>query len=80
ISLSTRKDGMLFGEFIGAVLAEVPQPFDVASFLGDVPHATVGEITADAHLELTEGEAVLWREPISNLIEIWSRPFREILE
>ncbi|MGH9359166.1 MAG: AIR synthase-related protein, partial [Terriglobia bacterium] len=77
---ASRKDGMLFGEFIGAVAVEVPPSFDTAASLGNLPHAIVGEVISDARLELTEAGSVLWQEPVSSLAEVWEKPFREILE
>ncbi len=76
----SRRDGMMFGEFIGAVAVEVAPSFDAAAFFGDLPHAVVGEVIAEARLELTKAGQVLWQEPVSSLAEIWSQPFREILE
>ncbi len=80
VSSAGRKDGMLFGEFIGAVFVEVPSSLDAASFFGDVPHAIVGEVIADARLELSEAGVVFWQEHVSSLAEVWSKPFREVLE
>jgi len=77
---SARKDGMLFGEFIGAVFVEVPPAFDAAPFFGELPHAVVGEVISDACIEVVEGDSVLWQDAVSNLAEVWSKPFREVLE
>ena len=79
-SSAARKDGMLFGEFIGAVFIEVPPSFDAAAFFGDLPHAVVGEVIADARIELFEGRKAFWQEPVASLAEVWSKPFREVLE
>jgi phosphoribosylformylglycinamidine synthase II len=72
-----RKDGFLFGEFTGSVFLEVAPDWKIE---GDLPVTPVGEITEDAHLMLETDGKTLWRDTISNLTEIWSQTFREVLE
>jgi phosphoribosylformylglycinamidine synthase II len=75
-----RKDGLLFGEFIGSVLIEVPPESDLSEPLKGVPHRTIGYVTATPRLVLREGESILWQESIATLAESWSRTFREVVE
>ncbi len=72
-----RRDGYLFGEFIGACLLEVPPDFEVPE---NIPHYFVGGVTPEPNLTLRDGDSVLWQESISALTEIWSRTFREVVK
>jgi phosphoribosylformylglycinamidine synthase II len=75
-----RRDGLLFGEFIGSVLLEVAPDFDGGDSLSEVPHAVVGEVIPAPRLILTLGENTIWQDGISSLARVWSKPFREVLE
>ncbi len=72
-----RRDGHLFGEFIGACLLEAAPGFEIPE---KVPHFFVGSVTAEPNLKLREGNAVIWQESIANLTETWSRTFREVVK
>lgn len=74
-----RTDGLLFGEFIGSVLLEVPPDFKVEE-QNDVPHTVVGEILPSPEIVLEEAGKTLWRATVSDLAAGWSRTFREVLE
>lgn len=73
-----RKDGILFGEFVGSVLLEVSRDFN--GFSAGIPHAVIGEVTSEPEITLTDGGKVFWQDEVSRLEGIWSKPFREALE
>jgi phosphoribosylformylglycinamidine synthase subunit PurSL len=75
-----RRDGLLFGEFIGSVLLEVAPDFDPAHHLPGVPSAFIGEIIRAPRIILSAGEQTLWEDEVSNLTRVWSSTFREVLE
>ncbi len=75
-----RRDGLVFGEFIGSVLIEVSAGFDLTDSLQSVPYVILGEVITEGHLILTDGAKTLWQEEVAVLAEIWSRTFREALE
>jgi phosphoribosylformylglycinamidine synthase II len=79
-SIPLRHDGLLFGEFTGAVLLEVPPHFDASRFFQEIPHFALGNVTQEGRFTLMQEGKTLWREEVSNLAEIWSKPFREVLE
>jgi len=78
--LEGRKDGALFGEFVGSVLLEVPPGSDLDGQLGDIPHRVIGEVLPQPELVLKDGGNVVWQEPISAVAEVWGRTFREVIE
>jgi len=75
-----RRDGLLFGEFIGSALIEVPPDSDLGASLDRVPHCIIGKVTAEPRLVLTEAGQVLWEGQTSALAESWARTFREVVE
>jgi len=75
-----RKDGAVFGEFIGSVLLEVPREFNLNRQLGDVPFRVIGEVLPNPQLILLDHAKVIWQESTAALGEVWSRPFREVIE
>ncbi|HUY13698.1 MAG TPA: AIR synthase-related protein [Terriglobia bacterium] len=75
----TRFDGILFGELTGSVLIEVPRGVPVGSYLHAVPHVQIGEVTANAALTIKNGNQRLWHGPVSDLVEVWSKPFKEMM-
>ena len=78
--IASRRDELLFGEFIGTMLLEVaPEVGQSLSALG-VPHQTLGEVIAEPQLILAEGENVLWQQNVAELAEGWSKTFREVVE
>jgi phosphoribosylformylglycinamidine (FGAM) synthase-like enzyme len=79
ISVS-RRDGLLFGEFIGACLLEVSPEFEIPKSANSIPHLELGTVTAEARLTLAEGNTIVWEEEVTNLAERWSETFREVLK
>jgi phosphoribosylformylglycinamidine synthase len=75
---AARRDGFLFGEFIGSCLLEVPPDFEVP--LSAIPHQFIGHVTAEPRLTLVDHGAVIWEESISQLAESWSETFREVVK
>jgi phosphoribosylformylglycinamidine synthase len=75
-----RKDGAVFGEFIGSVLLEVPSEFNLNGRLGDVPYRVIGEVLPNPQLILLDRAKVIWQEATAALGEVWSRTFREVIE
>jgi len=76
---ATRRDGFLFGEFIGSCLLELPDDFVIPARLAGISHQVIGHVTAEPRLTLADGEAVIWEETISALAESWSKTFREVV-
>jgi phosphoribosylformylglycinamidine synthase len=79
-SLGGRKDGWIFGEFVGSLLLEVPSEYNLNGQLGDVPYRVIGEVLAEPQLVLLDGGKVVWQEPTAALSEVWSKTFREVIE
>jgi len=77
---ASRRDGLLFGEFIGACLLEVPQDFEIPAHLAGIPHHFLGHVTAEPRLTLVDRETVIWEESVSRLAENWSETFREVVK
>ncbi len=77
---ATRRDGFLFGEFIGACLLEVPPDFEVPTHLAGISHQFLGHVTAEPRLTITDHGAVIWEETVSKLAESWSKTFREVVK
>ncbi|PYV26478.1 MAG: hypothetical protein DMG27_06665 [Acidobacteria bacterium] len=75
-----RRDGLLFGEFIGSALIEVPPDSDLGASFDRVPHCVIGKVTAEPRLVFTEAGQVLWEGHTSALAESWGRTFREVVE
>src|SRR5262249_24476940 len=50
---AVRKDALLFGEFVGSALIEVP-PEGWGEIPGDLPYRMVGEVLEDPQLELID--------------------------
>lgn len=75
-----RRDGLLFGEFIGSCLLEVEPDFEVSAELAGIPHQFLGHVTAEPRLTFVEHGAVIWEESISQLTESWSETFREVVK
>jgi phosphoribosylformylglycinamidine synthase len=75
-----RKDGAIFGEFVGSVLLEVPSEHNLNGQFGNVPYRVIGEVLPDPQLVLLDRGKVVWQEPIAALGEVWSKTFREVIE
>ena len=79
-AVSGRRDGLLFGEFVGSVLIEVPPHFDADKQLQAIPHLLIGHILPESKLRLVEGGETVWEESIATLEEDWSKTFREVMK
>jgi len=77
---ASRRDGLLFGEFIGACLLEVPPDFEIPAHLAGIPHHFLGHVTAEPRLTLVDQETVIWEESVSQLAESWSETFNEVVK
>jgi phosphoribosylformylglycinamidine (FGAM) synthase-like enzyme len=77
---AARRDGLLFGEFIGTCLIEVPPEFAIPANGSGIPHQFIGHVTSDSRLELADGETVIWDAPVSRLAETWGKTFREVVK
>ncbi|MGH9430493.1 MAG: AIR synthase-related protein [Terriglobia bacterium] len=75
----TRFDGILFGEFTGSVLIEVPRGKSVESYFNGVPHVPIGEVTANGDMRIKNGNKTLWQGRVADLAEAWSQPFKEMM-
>jgi phosphoribosylformylglycinamidine (FGAM) synthase-like enzyme len=75
-----RRGALLFGEFIGAALIEVPPDYDDGQFPGGPHYSSVGEVIAEPKLILTVDGERLWEKSIDNLAQGWSKTFREVVE
>jgi hypothetical protein len=74
------EDGLLFGEFTGSVLLEMPGDTNLDEVLAGIPHQVIGKVIAESDLVLTEEGKILWQEPISGLAERWAETLREVVE
>jgi phosphoribosylformylglycinamidine synthase len=77
---AARRDGFLFGEFIGSCLLEVPGDFEIPAHLAGISHQFIGHVTAEPRLTLVDGENVFYEETVSHLAESWSKTFREVVK
>ena len=75
-----RKDGAIFGEFVGSVLLEVPSKFDLDRRLADVPYRVIGEVLAEPRLVLQDRTNLVWQDTTEALGEVWRSAFREVIE
>jgi phosphoribosylformylglycinamidine synthase len=75
-----RKDGLLFGEFVGSALVEALRGVRLEEKLAGIPYCVLGEVTEDPRLVLTDGKETIWEDHPSNLAEDWGRAFREVVE
>ncbi len=75
-----RRDGFLFGEFIGSCLLEVPPDFEVRAHLAGIPHQFLGHVTAEPRLTFVDHGTVIWEEAVSQLAASWSETFREVVK
>ena len=75
-----RRDGFLFGEFIGSCLLEVPPDFDDPADLAGIPHQFLGYVTAEPRLTLADRGEVIWEETVEHLTDTWTKTFREVVK
>jgi phosphoribosylformylglycinamidine synthase len=77
---ATRRDGFLFGEFVGSCLLEVADDFEIPKHLAGIPHQFIGHVTTEPNLTLVDGSKLVWQAPVSQLAESWSKTFREVVK
>ena len=75
-----RRDALVFGEFIGPVILEVPSDCQIESFPGGVFYTLLGEVISEPQIEVSDAGNFLWQDTTSNLAESWSKTFREVVE
>ena len=80
VSASGRRDGLLFGEFVGSALLEVPAGCNLDQSFAGVPCTTIAEVTPEPDLVLASSGKVIWQESISTLAEGWAKTLREVVE
>jgi phosphoribosylformylglycinamidine synthase len=78
VSVPGRRDGLLFGEFIGSAVIEISPGSELS--LSNIPHYVLGEVIEEPRLILTEGGRAVWQDFTSSLAAVWSRTFREVVE
>lgn len=76
-SVKPRAHELLFGEFIGSVLIEVPP--EPAFAAAGVPHLVLGEVISEQEFAVIRDGAEIVRESWTNLEASWSETFREVL-
>jgi phosphoribosylformylglycinamidine synthase len=77
---AARRDGLLFGEFIGSCLLEVAPDFEAAPQLTGIPHQFLGYVTAEPRLTLADHGKVIWEESVAQLAQCWTETFREVVQ
>ncbi|HTS68369.1 MAG TPA: AIR synthase-related protein [Terriglobia bacterium] len=77
---AARRDGFLFGEFIGSCLLEVEPDFKLPAHAAGIPHQFIGLVTAEPRLRLADGGKVIWEEEVEQLAKTWTETFREVVK
>jgi phosphoribosylformylglycinamidine synthase len=77
---SGRRDGILFGEFVGSVLLEVGGDFDPERSLDKLPYFVLGETTETPSLTITRKGEKVWQSATRGLAEKWSSTFGEVVK
>lgn len=80
VEIPGRRDGILFGEFVGSALLEVTPDCRLEKAFAGIPHRIIGEVTQEPRLVLARGGKTVWQEFISILAESWAKTFREVVE
>lgn len=75
-----RRDGFLFGEFVGSVLLEISPEIQLPEHLAGLQFRSIGEVVAEPRLTLIERGKVVWEEQVEELAESWRQTFREVVE
>jgi phosphoribosylformylglycinamidine synthase subunit PurSL len=79
-AMTGRRDGLLFGEFVGSVLLEVPAESGFREHLDGIPHGILGEVIGEPRMILAADGKAVWSESVSTLAESWTQPFLEVTE
>ncbi len=80
VSVGGRRDGLLFGEFIGSALLEVAPDCDLRTMFAGIPYTVIGEVTEGARLVLQQRGEIVWQDLTSNLAEAWSSTLSEVVK
>jgi hypothetical protein len=72
-----RAHELLFGEFAGSVLVEVPPTFTLES--AGLPYREIGEVTSGPEFVIRQSGAEVLRESWTSLEVTWRETFREVL-
>lgn len=80
IQIPGRKDGLLFGEFIGSGLLEVAPDIDLEKTFRGIPHHVIGEVTQEPRISFSQSGTVIWQESVATLAAAWARTFREVVK
>ncbi len=80
VQIPGRKDGLLFGEFIGTVILEVAPDCGIEKTLRGIPHHVIGEVTQEPEISLAQSGAIIWQESVATLAAGWARTFREVVK
>jgi len=83
VDLSTfpprRRDGALFGEAVGAFLLELDASADPLELFGGLPWVEIGRVTDSPELVMLDGERPVFASPIDELVNVWEKPFAEVV-
>ncbi len=71
---------LMFGEFNGAVLLELTPQGGAQAQKAGFPCVVIGEVLSDAQLIVLNGKQQCFAESLSDLEQVWSATFREVLE
>jgi phosphoribosylformylglycinamidine (FGAM) synthase-like enzyme len=74
-----RRDGWLFGEFIGSALLEFPPHVDLGTALAGIPFVELGKVTEEAELSMRDGGKEAWRVLTADLKVEWTKVFEEVM-
>ncbi len=77
---SGRRDGFLFGEFVGSVLIEVPPGTKLEERLAGIPFRIIGDVVAEPYLTLIDRGKAVWEGQVEGLAESWRQTLREVVE
>ncbi len=80
VPIPGRRDGLLFGEFVGSVLLEVAPDYNLEQPFGGIPHQVIGEVTQEPRLGLVRGGETIWQDWVSSLAKDWAKTFREVVK
>ena len=75
-----RKDGALFAEAVGAFLLEIDADTDPFALFGGLPWCEIGRVTEDQQLRVVDGEREVFASTIGELVQVWERPFVEVVK
>lgn len=74
-----RGDGVLFGEAVGSILVELDGDARPAELFAGLPWTEIGTVTESPVMEICRGEDMIWSSPVDRLVEVWEKPFGEVV-